>query len=126
MERKAIKMDKIQKVLIKSGRKDLAQRYYKKIAQNKKSDAKEVADILNKEKGEKYAANWTGATDKAVVKKATVIKINRGKGFEDCVKCEVSDAAGFYIYIPPFLIENMPTDKTIFIFKCDDAIYVQE
>lgn len=120
-------MDSIQKELVKAGRKDLAQKYYKRvIAAAKTSDAKEVADILNKEKGEKYAANWTGATDKAVVKKATVIKINRGKGFEECVKSEVSDAPGFYIYMPPFLIENMPTDKSIFIFKCNDAIYLQE
>jgi hypothetical protein len=92
----------------------------------KETMAKEIVEILNKEKGERYAANWTGATDKAVVKRATVIKINRGKGFEDCVKCEISDVSGYYIYMQPFTIDSMPTKDSIFIFKCNDAIYIQE
>ena len=90
------------------------------------SNAKQIVEILNKEKGERYAANWTGATDKAVSKKATEIKINKGRGFEDCVKSEVADAPGYYIYMPPFEIDSMPTDKIMLVFKCSNAIYVQE
>ena len=38
-------MDQIQKVLIKAGRKDLAQKYYKKVAQ-KQNPVANLADIL--------------------------------------------------------------------------------
>jgi hypothetical protein len=116
-------MDKIQKILIETGHKDLAQEYYKKVASD---SASKIAEILNKEKGQKYAANWTGATDKAIVKKATEIKLNRGKGLEKSVKVEIGDAKGFYIYMPPFEIDSLPTDKTIFVFKCNDAIFIEE
>lgn len=53
-------MDEIQKVLVKAGRKDLAQKYYEKIAARKKAeeveeeDTPEIADyrkLLNKLKG---------------------------------------------------------------------------
>jgi hypothetical protein len=103
------------------GRKKLA---HKKMA--KITNAKEIVEILEKEKGERYAANWTGATDKAVCKKPILVDINRGKGFEKSVKVEVGDAPGYYIYMPPFEIDSMPTKDTMLVFKCGDAIYVND
>lgn len=42
-------MDEIQKVLVKAGRKDLAQKYYKKVAEeDKKAKAKKALDALDK------------------------------------------------------------------------------
>ena len=40
-------MDEIQKVLIKAGRKDLAVKYYKKVAAEEKKDSKELSKKLD-------------------------------------------------------------------------------
>lgn len=82
-----------------------------------------ILKILNSERGYEFKCNFTGAWDRfGPIKNAQIIQINRGKGFEDCVWVESPD--GSFIYMPPFKISDLPSEKTMFLFYADDGIYL--
>ena len=95
----------------------------KQVELGKECQAQDIVDILNKEKGEEFKANFTGAWDKYNVVKASIANISRGKGFEESVK--VAGITGEFIYMPPFKIESLPNKDEMFLFYADDGIYIK-
>ena len=82
-----------------------------------------VVDILKKEKGQIFRANWTGATDKYTAGDSSIIQINRGTGFEKAVA--VKNNGEMFIYMQPFKIINMPDEKSMLLFSCSDALFIK-
>ncbi len=93
------------------------------LKESKDASAEEIVKILNSEKGEEFKANWTGATDKFDIKNAKITTINRGSGFEKAVL--VSGSKGYFLYFGPYTIDGMPTKDLMFMFKCDDGIFIK-
>lgn len=87
------------------------------------ASADSVAGILKREKGQSFKANWTGAWDGAVSDNPRLVTVNRGKGFESAVA--VRAAGGDMVYMGPFKVDDMPTKDAMFMFHCDDALFIK-
>jgi len=89
-----------------------------------KANSAQIVAILNKESGEEFKANWTGAWDKYEIKSAKEITINRGNGFERAVAVKGTDG-GTFVYYAPYKINSLPSETAMFFFYADDAIYIK-
>lgn len=84
-----------------------------------------VAKVVNSQKGSFISVNFTGAWDRyGPIKRAMVKPVNVGKGFEDAVL--VTSDHGTFIYLPGYQVENMPSNKEMFLFYADDAIFIKD
>lgn len=84
----------------------------------------QVVAILKEEVGKSFKANWTGTWHKYDIEFTKEIIINRGKGFEKVVAVKGTDG-GTFIYYPPYKINSLPSETTMFLFYCDDALYIK-
>ena len=86
-------------------------------------DAGEVVKILKDEKGQPFKANWTGAWDRATAGNARLVTVNRGGGFEKAAAVDAE--GGTMVYMGPFSVEAMPTGQDMFLFYCDDGLFLK-
>jgi len=95
------------------------------IKETGKAPAFYIAKILITEIGQNIKVNFTGAWDLfGPIEHVAITEINRGKGFEDAILVRDKDH-GTFIYMPPFKIENMPDEKTLFLFHAgSDTLYI--
>ena len=85
-----------------------------------------LAELLKTEVGNQMKANWDGAWDRCDVGEVTVVKVNRGAGFEDAlVVAPKSISQGYMLYFGPYALENLPTQDTILLFYCNEAVYIE-
>lgn len=95
--------------------------------QKKQLTALEVYDIISDDlKFEGHImlkANWTGAWDKVDHGDAVkLIKINAGLGLQSAVAVHTND--GFMIYLGPYMLESLPTEEELFLFYCEEGMYI--
>jgi len=83
-----------------------------------------IVKILNQEKGFPFKVNFTGAWDTFNVEHADVTEINQGGGFEEAVI--VKGDTGTFVYLPPYKIDNMPDEKSMFLFYAKDGLYLNK
>lgn len=90
-----------------------------------RSNAKEIADIIIRERGSEFMAGWSGSTHKFKSEgKAETVYCNDGRGFVQGVAVE-STEFGTMFYLGPFRIDTMPTSKRMFNFKCAGSLLVR-
>jgi len=92
--------------------------------QEHRLNAQDIVDVLSQEIGEPFKAQWGLGWDQATAERATVGRVNRGQGLVEVVAVKLAEGPGHMIYFGPFSTEAYPTDATMFLFYCSDAIYI--
>lgn len=108
-----------------SARTFFVQPHVEREGQMLKSTAREVAELIRKEKGCEFKARWSMAWDALQSEgSAQVCYANDGRGPTESVLVTLRD--GVMVYLGPFEIEQMPTTSRLLMFECTSALWIRD
>jgi len=86
----------------------------------------DIADLVRKESGESFKADWHGAWDEFFSDGiASVVWVNAGDGPVESVAV-INRRYGIMYYVGPFSLEQLPSKEQLLMFRCTGAFFVSQ